>query len=83
MGRFLDYKMIDSKNVVIQVQELPVILHEIHVERMMLSENFQVVDIIEKLPLTWKNFKNYLKYKRKKMSIEDVIIRLRIKEDNI
>ena len=48
----------------------------------MLSETFQVATIIESLPLSWKDFKNYLKHKRKEMSIEDKIIRLRIKEDN-
>ena len=41
VGRFLDYKMVDSKIVVSQVQELQVILHEIHVEGMMLSETFK------------------------------------------
>ena len=48
----------------------------------MLSETFQVAAIIEKLPPTWKDFKNYLKKKRKEMSIEDLIIRLHIEEDN-
>ncbi|WKA01333.1 hypothetical protein VitviT2T_019618 [Vitis vinifera] len=82
VGRFLDYKMVDSKTVVSQVQELQVILHEIHAEGMMLSETFQVAAIIEKLPPAWKDFKNYLKHKRKEMSIEDLIIRLHIEEDN-
>ncbi|KAL6312007.1 hypothetical protein AAG906_017660 [Vitis piasezkii] len=82
VGRFLDYKMVDSKTVVSQVQELQVILHEIHAEGMMLSETFQVAAIIEKLPPAWKDFKNDLKHKRKEMSIEDLIIRLRIEEDN-
>ena len=82
VGRFLDYKMVDSKTVVSQVQELQVILHEIHAEGMMLSETFQVVATIEKLPPAWKDFKNYLKHKRKEMSIEDLVIRLRIEEDN-
>ena len=36
----------------------------------------------QKLPPTWKDFKNYLKHKRKEMSIEDLVIRLRIEEDN-
>ena len=49
---------------------------------MMLSKTFQVAAIIEKLPSTWKDFKNYLKHKRKDMSIEDLIIRLPIEEDN-
>ena len=73
---FLVYKMVDSKTVVCQIQELQVILHEIHAEGMMLSETFQVATIIEKLPPTWKDFKNYLKHKRKEMIIEDLIIRL-------
>ena len=82
VSRFLDYRMINSKIVVSQVQELKVILHEIHAEGMMLSETFQVATIIEKLPLAWKDFMNYLKHKRNEMSIEVMIIKLRIKEDN-
>ena len=74
--------MVDSKTVVSQVQELRVILHEIHAEGMMLSETFQVAAIIEKLPPSWKDFKNYLKHKKKEMSIEDLVIRLCIEEDN-
>ncbi|KAG8491562.1 hypothetical protein CXB51_014803 [Gossypium anomalum] len=49
---------------------------------MEISESFQVAAIIEKLPLTWNDFKNYLKHKRKEMMVEDVIVRLRIEEDN-
>ncbi|XP_074573500.1 uncharacterized protein LOC141829924 [Curcuma longa] len=82
VGRFLDFKMVDSKIVISQVQELQVILHEIHSEGMVLSETFQVAAIIEKLPPGWKDFKNYLKHKRKEMNIEELIVRLRIEEDN-
>ena len=46
VGRFLDYKMVDSKTAVYQVQELQVILHEIHAKEIMLSETFQVAAII-------------------------------------
>ena len=80
VDHFLYYKMVDSKTVVSQVQELQVILHEIHAEGMMLSETFQA--IIEKLPPAWKEFKNYLKHKRQEMSIKDLMIRLDIEEDN-
>ncbi|KAL2472164.1 zinc knuckle (CCHC-type) family protein [Abeliophyllum distichum] len=52
VGRFLDYKMVDSKTVISQVQELQVILHEIHAKWMVLSETFQVGAIIEKLSST-------------------------------
>ena len=49
---------------------------------MILSEDFEVAIVIEKLPPGWKDFKNYLKHKRKKMSMEDLIVGLRIEEDN-
>ena len=82
VGRFLDFKMVDSKTVISQVQEIQVILHEIQAEGMILSETFQVATTIEKLPPGWKDFKNYLKHKRKKMNLEELIVRLRIEEDN-
>ena len=82
VGKFLDYKMLDSKTVISQVQDLQVILHDIHAEGMSLSESFPVAAIIEKLPPLWKEFKNYLKHKRKEMKLEDLIMRLRIEEDN-
>ncbi|KAL4615008.1 hypothetical protein ACB092_07G093300 [Castanea dentata] len=53
-----------------------------NVEGMSVSESFQVATIIEKLPPSWKDFKNYLKHKRKEMRLEDLIMRLRIEEDN-
>ncbi|RVW42300.1 Retrovirus-related Pol polyprotein from transposon TNT 1-94 [Vitis vinifera] len=73
VGKFLDFKMIDSKTVISQVQELQVILHEIHYEGMSLSDSFQVAAVIEKLPPLWKDFKNYLKHKRKEMNLEELI----------
>ncbi|KAK3024218.1 hypothetical protein RJ639_044687 [Escallonia herrerae] len=82
VGKFLDFKMVDSKTVISQVQEFQVILHDIHAEGMVLGESFQVAALIEKLPPTWKDFKNYLKHKHKEMKLEDLIVRLRIEEDN-
>ena len=48
----------------------------------MLSETFQVAAMIEKLPPSWIDFKNYLKHKRKEMTIEDLVVRLCIEDDN-
>ncbi|KAL0282451.1 UNVERIFIED_CONTAM: hypothetical protein Sradi_7261200 [Sesamum radiatum] len=57
VGKFLNFKMIDSKMIMNQVQEFQMILHELHAEGMKLSKSFQVAGIIEKLPLLWKDFK--------------------------
>jgi len=37
---------------------------------------------VEKLPPAWRDFKNYLNYKCKELKLEDLIMMLRIKEDN-
>ncbi|KAH0654259.1 hypothetical protein KY285_031717 [Solanum tuberosum] len=82
VAKFLDYKMIDSKTVVTQVQELQVIIYDLLAKGLIVNDAFQVAAIIEKLPPLWKDFKNYLKHKRKEMTIEDLMVKLRIKEDN-
>lgn len=81
-GWLLDYKLVNSNIMINLVQELKVIIHETLSEGMILSDTFQVVAIIEKLLSIWKDFKNYLKHKWKEMSIENLIVRLCIKEEN-
>ncbi|PHT34686.1 putative mediator of RNA polymerase II transcription subunit 37c [Capsicum baccatum] len=73
--------MIDSKSVVSQVQELQVIIHDLLAEGLIVNDAFQVATIIDKLPI-WKDFKNYLKHKLKEMTVEDLIVRLRIEQNN-
>lgn len=70
----------DNKAIISEVQEFQVILDEIHDEEMTISETFQVAATIEKLPPTWKNFKNYPRHKRKEMNIEQLIFKLRIEK---
>ncbi|CAM8984008.1 unnamed protein product [Rhodiola kirilowii] len=74
--------MVDSKTVVSQVQDVQLIMHEMNSEGMKVNEPFQVAAVFEKLPSGWKDFKNYLKHKRKEMSMEDLVIRLKNEEDN-
>ncbi|PKI50936.1 hypothetical protein CRG98_028666 [Punica granatum] len=71
--RFLDFKMVDSRTVMSRVREFQVLLHEIQAEGISLSESFQVSVVIEKLPPGWNDFKNYLKHKRKEMTMEDLV----------
>ena len=60
--------MVDNKTVISQVQEFQLIFHEIEAESMNLPETFQVATIVDKLPPVWRDFKNYLKHKRRSRS---------------
>ncbi|CAM8907860.1 unnamed protein product [Rhodiola kirilowii] len=74
--------MVDSKTVTSQVQDLQLIIQEMNTEGMKTNESFQVAVVIEKLPPGWKDIKNYLKHKRKEMSMEDLVICHKNEEDN-
>jgi hypothetical protein len=39
-GKFLDFKMVYSRNVIRKIQKLKLILHDIHIEGMSLSKSF-------------------------------------------
>nr|XP_033514693.1 uncharacterized protein LOC117279314 [Nicotiana tomentosiformis] len=52
------------------------------VHSLVINEAFQVASMIGKMPPLWRDFKNYLKHKRKEMKLEDLIVRLRIEEEN-
>ncbi|XP_070044948.1 uncharacterized protein [Nicotiana tomentosiformis] len=80
--KFLDYKMIDSKTIGTQVQEFQLIFHDLIAECMVVNEAFQVTVMIENFPPSWRDFNNYLNHKRKEMKLEDLVIRLKIEEDN-
>ncbi|XP_052193793.1 uncharacterized protein LOC127802137 [Diospyros lotus] len=82
VNKFLDYKMVDTKLVVNQLEELQVIFSDLLSEELVINEPLQVATVIEKLSCSWKDFKNYLKHKRKELSMEDMAVRLYIEKDN-
>ncbi|XP_042029985.1 uncharacterized protein LOC121776901 [Salvia splendens] len=82
VAKFLNYNMVDSRPEVAQAEELQIIIHDVRPEGMVLPDQFIVAAIIDKLPPCWTDFKNYLKHKRKEMKPEDLIVRLRVEEDN-
>ncbi|KFK26789.1 hypothetical protein AALP_AA8G293700 [Arabis alpina] len=80
VAKFENYKMVDSRPLMEQVDEVHKLLHEIHAEGM--CETYQVACVIEKLPPGFTDFKNYLKLKREWMRMENLIMRLRIESTN-
>lgn len=70
VGKFLNFKMADSKSVMSQVLEFQSILHELEQEGMKPNEPFLVASLIEKLPPSWNEFMSYLKLKTKEMGLK-------------
>lgn len=52
-------------------------------EEIKLLEAFVSGSLIEKLPESWKDYKNSIKHKKKQMSLEDVIVHIRIEEKTV
>ena len=82
VGRFLDFKMVDEKPIMDKVHEYQHIVLEILAKGMKIDEEFQAAAFIEKLPPSWKDYRNYLKHKRRDLSMEDLIVHIRIEESN-
>ena len=82
VGRFLDFKMVDEKPIMDQVNEYQHIVLEILAKGMKIDEAFQAAALIEKLPPSWKDYRNYLKHKSRDLSMEDLIVHIRIEESN-
>jgi hypothetical protein len=55
---------------------------EILAEGMVIDDAFQAAALIEKLPPSWKEYRNYLKHKKRDMSLEDLVVHIRIEESN-
>ena len=81
-AKFHNFKMVDSKPIMEQVEAFQLITHEIAAEGMSICEIFTVNSFIEKLPPSWLDFKNYLTHKRKAISLEDLIVKLRVESRN-
>ncbi|VFQ70941.1 unnamed protein product [Cuscuta campestris] len=83
VGKMLDYKMVDRKSVVAQAEELTVIFNKCNKEKVGVSEEFQVAAIIHKLPWSWEDFQADLKLKRTELNLEQLLTRLRIREEGL
>ncbi|XP_023639098.1 uncharacterized protein LOC111830703 [Capsella rubella] len=72
-ANFLDFKMVDSKPIMEQVEALQSLKSEIASTGMMISEMFMINFLIAKLPPSWLGFKEYISHKKNVISLEDLI----------
>ncbi|XP_042009187.1 uncharacterized protein LOC121757761 [Salvia splendens] len=69
VGNFINYKMVDSRPVMEQYNELLRILGQFSQYDMKMDESISVSSIIDKLPPFWKDFKNNLKHKKEELNL--------------
>ncbi|CAM8905735.1 unnamed protein product [Rhodiola kirilowii] len=72
VSNFNSYKMVDSRPVPEQFNELTRILGQFAHYNMKMDDSIAVSSIIDKLPPLWKDFKHKLKHNKKEMSLEEL-----------
>jgi len=72
--------MIEDKDIKIQINEYDKLLEDIKVENIILPDEFVSELLIKKLPLSWTDYKQQLKHKHKKMSLQELITHIIVKD---
>ncbi|GAU30034.1 hypothetical protein TSUD_161200 [Trifolium subterraneum] len=81
VSQFNNYRMIDDRSVMEQMNELERILNNYKQHNMNMDETIIVSSIIDKLPPSWKEFKKSLKHKKEDISVEELGNHLRLEEE--
>ena len=79
---FRNFQMIEDRDVSSQIHDNHLLINDLAIEGIKLLESFVASYLVETLPESWKDYKNNIKHNRKKVSLEDVIIHIRIEEQN-
>ena len=78
IGNFRKFQMTEDRDVSSQIHDY----HMLVTKDIKLLKPFVAGYLIETLPDSWKDYKNSMKHKRKQMSLKDIIIHIRIEEQN-
>ncbi|KAK3043165.1 hypothetical protein RJ639_001598 [Escallonia herrerae] len=81
VSKFFDYKMVNGRSVMEQFNEIKSILDRYSPHKLALDEFIVVTSIIDKLPPSWKNFRNSLKHRKEDINLDELGTHLRIEED--
>ena len=82
IGNFRNFQMTEDKDVSSQIHDYHLLINDLAIEDIKLPQPFVAGYLVETLLKSWKDYKNNMKHKRKQMSLQDVIIHIRIEEQN-
>ena len=78
IGNFRKFQMTKDRDVSSQIHDYHMLINDLVIEDIKLLEPFVAGYLIKTFPDSWKDYKNNMKQKKKQMSLEDVIIHIRI-----
>jgi len=76
------WEMIEDNDIKIQINEYHKLLEDIKVENIIFPDEFVSKLMIEKLLSSWTDYKQQLKHKHKKMSLQDLITHIIVEDTN-
>ena len=79
---FRNFQMTKDWNVSFKIHDYHLLINDLAIENIKLLETFVAGYLVETFPKSWKDYKNNMKHKKKQMSLKDVIIHIRIEEQN-
>jgi len=75
--------MIEDKDIKIQINEYHKLLEDIKTENIILPDEFVSELLIEKLPSSCIDYKQQLKHRHKKMSLQELITHIIVEDTNM
>ncbi|KAK7287237.1 hypothetical protein RIF29_00393 [Crotalaria pallida] len=82
IGNYYKWEMLEEKDIKQQINEYHKLLEDLKGENITLPEAFVAGLLIEKLPESWKDYKQQLKHKHKQLSLADLITHIIIEDTN-
>ena len=65
-GKWLQFQIVDDKPIMEQIHEYENLVADVLNEGVKMCETLQATVLLEKFPLSWNEFRNHLKHKKKK-----------------
>nr|XP_009796253.1 PREDICTED: uncharacterized protein LOC104242843 [Nicotiana sylvestris] len=82
VGKWIKFQMADDKPIMEQVHEYENLIADVLNEGMEMCEILQANVLLEKFPPSWSDYRNQLKHKKKKLTLQELISHMRTKEAN-
>ncbi|KAL2232001.1 UNVERIFIED_CONTAM: Retrovirus-related Pol polyprotein from transposon TNT 1-94 [Sesamum indicum] len=82
VSKFMRYQMVEDRSIAEQTHEIINLEHALADAEMKLPEKFLVMSIVDKFSKSWENFGMTLKHQKGRLSLDDLMIAINIKEEH-